>query len=384
MRRYAFPRALVLAALLVFVSATKSTPLQSKDDAKMKASVQKSDFGKLPDGTAVDLYTLTNAKGMKVKITNYGGIITEAHVPDKNGKFADVVLGFDNLKPYVDGHPYFGCITGRVANRIAKGKFQLDGKQYTLATNNGPNHLHGGNKGFDKAVWKAKEIKHDTGVGLQLDHTSPDGDEGYPGNLKVTVTYVLTDENELSITYGATTDKPTPVNLTNHSYFNLAGHGAGTILDHELTLVADRYTPVDDTSIPTGEIKSVEKTPLDFSAPTRIGARIGELKGEPGGYDHNLVIRERQEAPFCAYLRDPKSGRAMWMATTEPAVQLYTGNYLDGKLKGKGGAVYHKHTGLCLEAQHYPDAVNHPKFPPIILRPGETYKQETVYAFEAK
>jgi aldose 1-epimerase len=374
---------LVAATIVVAVWATTGTG-QTKDGDKMKARLEKTEFGKMADGTPVELYTLTNPQGLKVKIVTYGGIITELHVPDRNGKFEDVVLGFDNLQQYLDGHPYFGCITGRVANRIAKGKFTLDGKEYTLATNNGPNHLHGGNKGFDKAVWRAREDSRGDGVAVRLDHTSPDGDEGYPGTLRVTVVYVLTHKDELRIEYTATTDKATTVNLTNHTYFNLAGHGSGTVLDHELAIHADEYTPVDETQIPTGEIKPVASTPLDFRQPTTIGARIGEINGEPGGYDHNFVIHAKREKPDCAFVRDPKSGRQLRMITTEPGVQLYTGNYLDGKLKGKGGAVYGKHAGLCLEAQHYPDSVNQPKFPSVILAPGKVYKQVTVYAFSTK
>ncbi|HEV3235795.1 MAG TPA: aldose epimerase family protein, partial [Gemmataceae bacterium] len=255
---------------------------------KMKASIEKTDFGKTPEGTAVDLYTLTNANGMKAKIMTYGGIITELDVPDRDGKLGDVVLGFDDLKGYLAGHPYFGALVGRVANRIAKGKFTLDGKEYKVAVNNGPNALHGGLKGLDKQVWKAEPVKVDDGVALKLTYVSKDGEEGYPGELTSTVIYTLTNKNELKIDYKATTDKTTVINLTNHSYFNLAGPSSGTILDHELMLAADAFTPTDDTLIPTGEIKAVKGTPLDFTKPATIGSRIGELKGEPGGYDHNF------------------------------------------------------------------------------------------------
>jgi aldose 1-epimerase len=350
----------------------------------MPATIEKAAFGTTPDGTPVDLYVLTNSKGMKAKIITYGAILTELHVPDRNGKLADVVLGFDDLQGYLAGHPFFGATVGRVANRIAKGKFTLDGKEYSLAVNNGPNSLHGGLKGFDKAVWKAEQVKVADGVAVRFSHLSPDGDEGYPGKLSVTVTYTLTNENALKIDYQATTDKPTPVNLTNHSYFNLAGHQAGDILGQELTLQADEYTPADDTLIPTGEIKSVKGTPLDFTKPTTIGSRIAQLK-TTGGYDHNFVLRGggKKLAP-AARVYEPKSGRVMEMETTEPGVQLYTSNGLDGKLKGKSGVAYPKHAAFCLEAQHFPDSVNHPNFSSVILRPGKTYSQTTVYKFSVK
>jgi aldose 1-epimerase len=352
----------------------------------MRSDIEKSAFGKLPDGTAVDLYTLTNPAGTRVKIVTYGGIVTELHVPDRNGKLDDVVLGFDNLQDYLAGHPYFGAIVGRVANRIAKVKFTLDGKPYTLAVNNGPNALHGGLKGFDKKVWKAKTRDVANGVALDLSYVSRDGEEGYPGTLSTTVTYTLTNDKELRIDYEATTDQPTPVNLTNHSYFNLAGAASGTkILDHQLMLAADKYTPADDTLIPTGEIAAVARTPLDFTAPTAIGARIDQIPASIGGYDHNFVLRGGGgKLELAARVTESKSGRVMEMFTTEPGVQFYTGNFLDGKLKGKGGTSYQKHQAFCLEAQHYPDSVNHPNFPSVILRPGETYKQTTVYKFSAK
>jgi aldose 1-epimerase len=374
--------------LVAFVSAALLAVLPGVGDElkpikPAQAGVEKQPFGKTPEGTQVDLYTLTNGKGMTVKITNYGGTITELHVPDRDGKDGDVVLGFDNLKGYTDGHPFFGCLVGRCANRIAKGKFTLDGKEYKLATNNGPNHLHGGLKGFDKVVWNAEVVKG-TEPALKLTYRSKDGEEGYPGNLDVEVVYTLTDKNELRIDYKATTDKATPVNLTNHSYFNLAGHNSGDVLGHEATIAADKYTPTDETLIPTGKIEPVKGTPYDLTSPTAIGKHIGELKGNPGGYDINYVLRDHKDLFLAATVREPKSGRVMEVLTTEPGVQLYTGNFLDGSSKGKGEAVYKKHAALCLETQHFPDAVNHPDFPSVILKPGETYKTTTVYRFSAK
>ena len=351
-----------------------------------KSAIEKTAFGQLPDGQGADLYTLTNAQGMKVKITNYGGIITEIWAPDQAGKLADVALGHDNLKSYLNGHPYFGAITGRVANRIAKGKFTLGGKEYTLVANNGPNALHGGKKGFDKVLWKAdKGVNNDGSPSLKLSYTSPDGDEGYPGALKCVVTYtLLADKNLLRIDYSATTDKATPINLTNHSYFNLAGQGQGDILGHELQIFADSYTPTDDTLIPTGKIAEVKGTPFDFTEPTSIGKRIGEIKSDPVGYDLNYVLRDGKDVRLAARVIEPKSGRVMEVLTTEPGIQFYSGNFLDGKDVGKGGAVYKKHAGFCLETQHFPDSVNQKDFPSVILKPGETYTQTTIYAFGVK
>jgi aldose 1-epimerase len=358
---------------------------QAKDGSKMEAGIQKMDFGRTSDGTPVDLYVLRNTKGTIAKIMTYGAILTELDVADRNGKLDDVVLGFDNLKDYLAGHPMFGATVGRVANRIAKGKFTLDGKDYKLAVNSSPNSIHGGRKGFDKVIWKAEALTKPDGVAVQLNYRSRDGEEGYPGNLSTTVTYTLTNDNELKITYGATTDKPTPVNLTNHSYFNLSGAKDGDVLGHELMLAADEYTPADNSLIPTGEIKSVRGTPLDFTRPTPIGARIAELKPSLGGYDHNYVLRGGGKSLILvARVYEPKSGRVMEMFTTEPAVQLYTANFLDSNRKAKGGVAYRKHQGFCLEAQHFPDSVNHANFPSIILRPGGTYRQTTVYKFSTK
>jgi aldose 1-epimerase len=343
----------------------------------MTPTTTKSNFGKLPDGTVVNLYTLTNSHGLLAKVITYGTIITELHVPDRTGNNGDIVLGFDNLDQYLKGHPYFGCTVGRVANRIAKGRFTLDGKAYQLAVNNGPNHLHGGLKGFDKAVWKAEPK---SGASVKFSYSSPDGEENYPGKVDAVVAMALTDANELRIDYSAVTDKPTPVNLTNHSYFNLAGHG--DILNHELMLAADFFTPSDETSIPTGEIKPVKGTPMDFTTPKPIGSRISQVKGEKIGYDHNYFINHGgKDLTLFARVRERETGRVMEVSTTQPGVQFYTGNYLDGSLTGKHGVVYGQHTGFCLETQHFPDSVNHPNFPSVILRPGQSYRQTTVFKF---
>lgn len=350
-----------------------------------KADITAKPYGKMPDGTGVEEYTLVNKNGLSMKVITYGGIVTELHVPDKEGKFADVCLGCSNLEEYIEGHPFFGAIAGRVANRIAKGKFTLDGKEYTLATNNGPNHLHGGKVGFDKRVWKATVVKGRSGEALRLTYTSKDGEEGYPGTLTATITYQLTDNNEWQIHYEAATDKATPINLTQHAYFNLAGHDAGTILDHQLKIDADKYTPTDDTLIPTGKIEPVKGTPFDFTTPTPIGKNIKEIKADPQGYDLNFVLNGKAGTlrPI-AEVTDAKSGRVMKVSTDQPGVQLYTGNFLDGKQKGKGGVKYKQYAGFCLETQHYPDSINHADFPSVVLKPGETYKQTTVYAFDVK
>lgn len=340
-------------------------------------------FGETAEGVPVERFELSGG-GVTVKVMSYGAIITEIHAPDRNGTLADVVLGFDNLASYLAGHPHFGAMTGRVANRIAKGRFTLDGQEYTLAINNGPNSLHGGRKAFDKVVWTPEDVSGPSGQAVKFSYLSPDGEEGYPGNLASTVTYTVTPDGALRIDYTATTDRATPVNLTNHSYFNLAGPESGTILDHELMIAADQYTPSDATFIPTGEIRSVKGTPLDFTSPTPIGARIAEIGGEPGGYDHNFVLRGGEGPALAARVVDPKSGRILEMFTTEPGVQFYSANFLDGKYTGKGGVTYRKHQGFCLEAQHFPDSVNHPNFPSVILRPGSTYEQTTIYKFSAQ
>lgn len=360
---------------------------KTKNEEKMISTISKEAFGQLPDGQQADLYTLTNANGMTVNITNYGGIITKLTAPDKNGHWADVVLGFDSLAPYLSGHPFFGALVGRYGNRIAKGKFKLNGQEYSLAINNGPNALHGGTKGFDKVIWKATEIKQDSVVGLQLEYTSKDMEEGYPGNLTVKVVYTLDNENALTIDYTATTDKPTVVNLTNHSYFNLTGLKRD-ILDHEVTIASDSIVPVDTTLIPTGKLRAVEGTPFDFRKATKVGAGIDKVEDEQikagGGYDHCWVLKRSGDGlEKFATVKDPESGRVMEVFTTEPGVQFYTGNFLDGKLTGKG-ATYSKRFGLCLETEHYPDSPNQPQFPTTTLNPGETYKTTTKYKFSAQ
>jgi len=347
-----------------------------------KEGVTKKKYGNMPDATQVDEYTLTNKNGMTMKVITLGGIVTEMHVPDKDGKFADVCLGCSNLAEYLEGHPYFGAITGRVANRIAKGKFTLGGKEYTLATNNGPNHLHGGKIGFDKVIWTGTIYRTEGAQSLMLQYRSKDGEEGYPGNLSVTVRYILTDKNEWRIEYSATTDKATPINLTQHAYFNLAGHSSGTILDHQVKINADKYTPTDDTLIPTGKIEPVKGTPNDFTTPTAIGKRIKDIKADPQGYDLNFVLNGKAgELREIAVVTEPKSGRVMKVSTTEPGVQFYTGNFLDGKQKGKGGVKYSQYGGFCLETQHYPDSINQKGFPSVVLEPGKKYMHTTVYSF---
>ena len=333
-------------------------------------------FGTTRTGEEVVEYTLTNPGGVATSILTWGGIIRTLTVPDRNGQVADIVLGFDSLEPYEERHPYFGTITGRFANRIAHGRFTLDGKTYTLATNNGPNHLHGGINGFDRKVWKATSSSTPSAVHLTLSYVSPDGEEGYPGALSTSVTYTLTSDNELRISYEATTTKATPINLTNHTYFNLAGHETGHVLDQVLVIDSNMMVPVDETSIPLGPLTSVANTPFDFRTPHTIGERIANIGG---GYDHNYVLSDQPRAlTRAARAEDPHSGRFVEILTTEPGVQLYTGNYLDGTLTGKGGAIYRKHAGFCLETQHYPDSVNQPSYPTTILRPGETFRSTTV------
>jgi aldose 1-epimerase len=378
-----------LAAILATaVACGGSKPPESTataPPAEKKAVATSAPFGELPNGPAITVYTLTNANGVEVRTIPYGAIIVSMRVPDKAGAFDDVVLGFDRIDGYAGNHPYFGAIVGRYGNRIAKANFTVDGQQYALAANNGPNSLHGGAKGFDKKLWNAELFERDGNVGVVYTVASPDGDEGYPGNLKVEVTYTLTRSNELIVEYEATTDKATPINLTQHSYFNLAGEGRGDILNHRLTLDADRFTPVDATLIPIGDYAAVENTPFDFRRPTPIGARIDadhEQLRFGGGYDHNWVLnRDRDGLVHAARLEEPSSGRTLDVSTTEPGIQFYAGNFLDGTIKGKAGHVYARRSGLCLETQHFPDSPNHSSFPSTILRPGEQYRSKTVFAF---
>ncbi|MEO7910039.1 MAG: aldose epimerase family protein [Roseiflexaceae bacterium] len=346
------------------------------------AGPRREPFGTTLDGKAVERFTLTNANGIELKAISYGGIITSLKVPDRRGKTDDIVLGFDRLDGYLKDPPFFGAIIGRYGNRIGKGQFALDGKTYKLATNNGPNHLHGGVKGFDKVVWTVEPVAPNS---LAFSRVSPDGEEGYPGNLRLRVTYTLTDKNQLIVDYRASTDKATPVNLTQHSYFNLAGQGSGDVLGHQLLLHAEQYTPVDETLIPTGELAPVEGTPFDFRKPTAIGARIDndhpQLKAGKG-YDHNWVLsRKGSGLQPAASVVEPTTGRTLDIATTEPGIQFYAGNFLDGTLTGKGGAVYKHRTGFCLETQHFPDSPNQPKFPTTTLRPGAEYRSQTVFTF---
>ena len=368
----------ILLALTVFLmfGCKESTRYGEK-----KMSIKKEAFGKTADGKNVDLYTLTNANGLKAEIMTYGSIVTSLQVPDRDSNLADIVLGYDTLDEYIKASPYFGAIVGRYGNRIAKGKFTLNGSEYTLATNDGENHLHGGIKGFDKVVWNAETIETDAGPALKLTYLSKDGEEGYPGNLNCTVIYTLTNDDEFKISYEAETDKPTVLNLTHHGYFNLAGHDSGDILGHELMLNADHFTPVDEGLIPTSEIKSVKGTPMDFTKPMPIGSRIAEVKG---GYDHNYVLNKPDDSlTLAASVYEPKTGRVMEIFTTEPGIQFYSGNFLDGSNKGKG-AVYNKHNGFCLETQHFPDSPNKPNFPSVVLKPGEKYTHLTVHKFSVR
>ncbi|MCA9119485.1 MAG: galactose mutarotase [Planctomycetales bacterium] len=351
-------------------------------ETKPEMSITKTSFGKTEDGQEIDLYTCTNANGLVVKLTNYGAIVVSVETPDRDGKLANITLGFDRLDGYLQRHPYFGATVGRYCNRIAKGKFTLDGREYTLATNNGENHLHGGDAGFDKQVWKAEEVNTDAGVGVRFSRRSVDGEEGYPGNLDVTATYTLTNANELHMEFTAQTDKATPCNLTNHNYWNLAGAGSGTNENHELQLEADKYLPVDDGLIPTGELADVKGTPLDFSSPHKIGERLKEIDADPVGYDHCYVLRSQDGSmALAARVKEPSTGRVMEIYTTQPGIQLYSGNFLDGSESGGG---FNQYGAFCLETQHYPDSPNQPSFPTTILKPGETYKQTTVHKFSVE
>ncbi len=348
-------------------------------------SVTAKPFGKTTDGKNVQLYTLTNQSGMQVAIATYGGTVIKLLVPDRTGRLADVALGFSTIEPYFKKSPYFGALIGRYGNRIAKGKFTLDGKSYQLAKNNGPNTLHGGLKGFDKQLWTA-EVVSENPPAVRFSRLSPDGEEHFPGDLKVSVTYTLTNRNELRLQYVAQTDKPTILNLTNHTYFNLTGAGSGSILGEQIRIHASRFTPVDSTLIPTGEIKDVAGTPMDLRKWTTIGEKIQAVGGKPVGYDHNYVLDRSLVARPClaAEVWDPASGRLMKVYTDQPGIQFYTGNFLDGTLKGKGGKVYRQHDAFCLETQHFPDSPNEPKFPSTVLRPGEEFRSTTVYRFSAR
>lgn len=343
-------------------------------------------WGETPAGEHVQLYTLTTSKGAEVRIATYGATVVSLNVPDKAGKLGDVVLGFDSLEGYLGEHPYFGALIGRYGNRIAKGRFTLDGRTYSLAINNGPNALHGGLQGFSRRVWTAAPFETSEGVGLALTYVSEDGEEGYPGTLTARIRYTWTEQNALRIDYAATTDAPTVLNLTNHSYFNLKDGGRTDALGHQMQIFADHFTPVDPTLIPTGEIASIDGTPFDFRQPTAIGARINdrdEQLGFGGGYDHNHVLsrRTKDELELAVRVSEPTSGRTMEVWTTEPGVQFYTGNFLDGTNKGKGGTVYNKRAAFCLETQHFPNSPNQEAFPSVVLRPGETYRSRTEYRF---
>jgi len=384
----------VLAFCCIGVTAAGVTTAVAAADgaaAKAKSSVTESAFGTLPDGTRVEQFTLRNSSGMEVGVLDYGGIIRSIRVADRHGKFSDVVLGYDSMGGYARNPAYFGALVGRYANRIAKAQFALDGKTYTLAANNAPNTLHGGLKGFDKAVWHAETFEKKSGVGVVLTHTSPDGEEGYPGNLKMRVTYTLSDANELSLEYSATTDKTTVVNLTHHDYFNLGGEGSGAVLGTLLRINAHRYTPVDATMVPTGVLANVVGTPFDFTKLTPIGARIeaddAQLK-LGAGYDHNFVIdrgdsaANTEQLSLAARVEEPQSGRVLEVRTTEPGVQFYSANHLD--VKGKAGHVYKARDAFCLETEHFPDSPNKPEFPTTTLQPGEMFYSRTVYAFSAR
>jgi aldose 1-epimerase len=393
MRRVLDPRVSVCAVLLIWSTACAGRT------RRPAAAVVREAFGATERGEAVSVYTLKNAHGIELRVLDYGGIIVSLKLPDRTGRLDDVVLGYDSLAGYERASPYFGAIIGRYGNRIARGRFTLDGRTYTLATNNGPNHLHGGARGFDKVVWDVAPFEGPDSVGLILRYTSRDGEEGYPGTLHATVTYSLTNRNALIFDYHATTDRATPVNLTQHSYFNLAGDGRGDILGHVVTLHADQFTPVDSTLIPTGERKSVAGTPLDFRSPTPIGDRIDADDAQlrhGRGYDHNFVLNKggkggkggrggtEGEPTLAARVYEPSSGRVMEISTTEPGLQFYTGNFLDGTLRGKQGVVYRQRYGFAMETQHFPDSPNQPGFPSTILRPGGEYRSRTVYAFSVQ
>jgi aldose 1-epimerase len=371
-----------LCACLASCSREPAPPDESTE-GDYEVSIDETVYGQMPDGRDVHLYTLTNSNGMRVKLTDYGAITVSVEVPDKEGKVGDVTLGYDTLEGWLGNTSYFGATVGRYANRIAKGTFELGGKTYELATNNNENHLHGGIKGFDKCLWDAEIVQTDDGAGVRFTRTSADGEEGYPGNLQVTALYSLSGKNEFKVEFTATTHAPTVVNLAHHTYWNLRGPAAGDILGHELMLNADKYTPVDEGLIPTGELKPVEGTPFDFTEPKPIGKEIGEVEG---GYDHNFVLNgyEPGEVRLAARVTEPTTGRVMEIHTDQPGIQFYSGNFLDGTITGKDGVAYKKHDGFCLETQHYPDSPNQPDFPSVVLKPGETYRHVMIHAFSAK
>jgi aldose 1-epimerase len=385
-RLFALANSRIGHALVVLVALMNNgcSTLHPASEAKQPANVQSWVFGTMPDGTEVRLHTLSNRRGMTAKVTEYGATLVELWIPDRAGNLTNVVLGFDRLDQYLSGPPFVGSTLGRVANRIARGRFKLDGREYTLATNRPPNHLHGGVQGFDKRIWKSRSLPLSRDeMAVEFNYTSPDGEEGYPGALNVKVVYSLTDDNELRIAYTATTDKATPVNLSNHSFFNLAG--GGNVLDHVLTLNADHFTPVDATLIPTGEIAPVKGTGLNFIAPRRIGERIDDFRRFANGYDHNFILnRGGGRLALCARVEERKSGRVMEIRTTEPGVQFFTGNRFDGSVTGVGGVVFVQHAGFCLEPQHFPDSINQPEFPSVVLRPGQTFKSQSVYRFTTR
>lgn len=378
--------AVLMLAVFALAACSQSSPSEPE--------VTRSDFGVTPAGDSVDVFTLTNANGMAMRVTNFGGIILSLEVPGRDGTFEDVVLGFDSLDSYTSdvyrsANPYFGAIIGRYGNRIEDAQFTLDGETYPLAANNGPNHLHGGDRGFDRVVWDAEPFQTADSVGLVLTYTSPDGEEGYPGELDTRVTYTLTNDNEMAFDYHATTTEATPVNLTQHSYFNLDGEGDGTVLDHELTINAESFTPVDSTLIPIGDFRPVDGTPFDFRQPTTMGDRIGadnRQLGIAGGYDHNFVLRQQDSDSLrlAATVYEPDSGRLMEVLTTEPGIQFYSGNFLDGSLTGKQGNSYERNAGFALETQHFPNSPNESDFPSTVLQPDETYSSRTVYRFSVR
>jgi aldose 1-epimerase len=375
----ALPLGLALLALSVFAvpAGAQSNPRDKATNTQM--SIHRRDFGTDPNGRTATLFICTNRHGSRLTLTDYGAHVVTVEVPDRQGQLANVNLGFDSLDGYIQRHPFFGSTVGRFCNRIANGRFELDGKAYTLAQNNGQHHLHGGVEGFNRHFWEAADVQTDDEVGVRFTRVSPDGEEGYPGRLTVSVVYTLSNANELKIEFRATTEAPTVVNLTNHNYWNLAGADAGSILDHELMVAADQYLAVDDALIPTGELASVRGTPLDFSTPHRVGERIEQLKGDPVGYDHCYVVRGTAgQLRLAARVKEPRSGRVMEVHTTQPGIQLYTGNFLDGSETAGG---HPQHSAFCLETQHYPDSPNHPSFPSTTLRPGDELREVTIHRF---